>query len=555
MVETEKIEQRGQAVKRLRSLFDMHHVAFGAPENLGGVLVSLHDDRHFAMDFWSVMNALSSQETDAPSEEEMLETVIESATGAEVGELPEHEQPGVLELRQMLAGVDTARPAELPDAINKPNDALLLDHRATRSTDAKGGHEGSGTRVTQSIGDALARLEQTSRELREQLAALDKRAEGPNGSDAITSPNVATVTQPMARASETKVEALRAAPAMPELFDETAKRVPVVNQPMVPLSWEKEAAPAVASVPVSTVPKPVQARPVAGAEVFERKPAHQLSQRGLAIPDPDDDPSIVAPLSGYAAQLERGCGVRLAITAGVLAAIGLGGFFAARTDKGHSMLSSAGVSVQLAYAEAKDKLGLSAGKAQAVIPPKPDETNGSAAASPAVATDTHPAPVQSGATNPPPSPIATAEAKPAVTEPAPAAARPVQTPPAQIPPKKRTEELAIAAARSQALQQAAEVASAGVQRVPASTMAANLVSSRVPAYPEAAKAQEIEGPVELEVVITPIGTVKYAHAIDGDRHLRAAAEEAVVKWHYRPYIQNGSAIEVVTTARVDFRLP
>jgi TonB family protein len=113
----------------------------------------------------------------------------------------------------------------------------------------------------------------------------------------------------------------------------------------------------------------------------------------------------------------------------------------------------------------------------------------------------------------------------------------------------------ITAAKSQAEQRAEEAASAGLQRVPASTMARNLVASRVPAYPQAAKAQEIEGPVELELVVTPDGFVKYVRAIDGDRHLRAAAEEAVKKWRYRPYIQNGSAIEVVTTARVDFRLP
>jgi TonB family protein len=124
--------------------------------------------------------------------------------------------------------------------------------------------------------------------------------------------------------------------------------------------------------------------------------------------------------------------------------------------------------------------------------------------------------------------------------------------------KKQPDEEAIAAAaaaKALARQRADEAASASLERVPASIMARNLVASRVPAYPEPARTQRIEGPVELEVVVTPDGLVKYAHAIDGDRHLRGAAEEAVSRWRYRPYIENGSAIEIVTTVRVDFRLP
>jgi TonB family protein len=86
-------------------------------------------------------------------------------------------------------------------------------------------------------------------------------------------------------------------------------------------------------------------------------------------------------------------------------------------------------------------------------------------------------------------------------------------------------------------------------------MAANLIASRVPAYPEAAKAQDIEGPVVMEVVVAASGAVKQVHVIDGDRHLRAAAEEAVLKRRYRPYLLNGSPVEVATIVRVDFRLP
>jgi TonB family protein len=85
-------------------------------------------------------------------------------------------------------------------------------------------------------------------------------------------------------------------------------------------------------------------------------------------------------------------------------------------------------------------------------------------------------------------------------------------------------------------------------------MEANLVASRVPAYPEFAKAEGIEGPVVMEAVISKSGAVDHVRVIEGDRHLRSAAEEAVLKWRYRPYFVNGRAVDVATVIRVDFRL-
>ena len=85
-------------------------------------------------------------------------------------------------------------------------------------------------------------------------------------------------------------------------------------------------------------------------------------------------------------------------------------------------------------------------------------------------------------------------------------------------------------------------------------MEENLLVSRVPIYPESARAVRLEGTVTVEMMISESGAVRYAHAISGDPRLRAAAEEAVTKWRYKPYILNGRAREVVTTARVSFRL-
>jgi protein TonB len=85
-------------------------------------------------------------------------------------------------------------------------------------------------------------------------------------------------------------------------------------------------------------------------------------------------------------------------------------------------------------------------------------------------------------------------------------------------------------------------------------MQANLLSSRVAVYPEDARAMGIEGAVEVEAVISRTGAVEYAHAISGDPHLRSAAEEAVMTWRYKPYAINGTPVQAVTQARVNFRL-
>jgi TonB family protein len=96
---------------------------------------------------------------------------------------------------------------------------------------------------------------------------------------------------------------------------------------------------------------------------------------------------------------------------------------------------------------------------------------------------------------------------------------------------------------------------AGAVKVPSSVMAENLVASRVPAYPEAAKQEGVQGPVVMQALISPSGTVDRVHVIQGEPQLRQAAAQAVKKWRYRPYTVNGQPVEVATTVRVDFTLP
>src|SRR5580765_1068958 len=217
MVELDKLVQRSEALKRLRSLFDMHRVAFGDSGNLADVLKALHHDRHFAMDFWGVVGGLCSGENASLTEEEIFSAVVESATGVEPSGLGKREHKAATELRDLLAGIDV----EAPEAIERPSDELLDSPESSphaegdaieESTAASRNFDnvrfvappretpGTGVPIARrSIGETLARLEETSRELREQLASI----EGEGSQPEVASGEVAVFAADHAPAIET----------------------------------------------------------------------------------------------------------------------------------------------------------------------------------------------------------------------------------------------------------------------------------------------------------------------------------------------------------------
>ena len=76
----------------------------------------------------------------------------------------------------------------------------------------------------------------------------------------------------------------------------------------------------------------------------------------------------------------------------------------------------------------------------------------------------------------------------------------------------------------------------------------------IPAYPATSRAMRISGRVELQATISRDGAIENLRVVDGPALLRAAAEEAVRQWRYRPYLLNGDPVEVETTINVDFKL-
>jgi protein TonB len=98
-----------------------------------------------------------------------------------------------------------------------------------------------------------------------------------------------------------------------------------------------------------------------------------------------------------------------------------------------------------------------------------------------------------------------------------------------------------------------EVAGDGDQiDVSSGMMAGYLISSPKPDYPGLARIAHIGGPVVLQAVVAKNGSVLATHVLSGHRLLRGAAQDAVRRWRFRPYIMDGHPVEVSTIVTVRF---
>ncbi len=94
----------------------------------------------------------------------------------------------------------------------------------------------------------------------------------------------------------------------------------------------------------------------------------------------------------------------------------------------------------------------------------------------------------------------------------------------------------------------------GPVRVSSGVGAGMLMAPIRPVYPSIARAARVEGTVVVEAVISPEGHIERARVVSGPAMLAGAALDAVKGARYSPFRLNGVAIEVETTARVEFRL-
>jgi peptidyl-prolyl cis-trans isomerase A (cyclophilin A) len=82
----------------------------------------------------------------------------------------------------------------------------------------------------------------------------------------------------------------------------------------------------------------------------------------------------------------------------------------------------------------------------------------------------------------------------------------------------------------------------------------HIITKQSPVYPEEAKKDHISGVVTVAILIGPDGAVKVARATEGPEALRAAAEQAVRAWRYKPFFVQGQPGTVQTKTTVAFNL-
>lgn len=105
------------------------------------------------------------------------------------------------------------------------------------------------------------------------------------------------------------------------------------------------------------------------------------------------------------------------------------------------------------------------------------------------------------------------------------------TPVAAIPASNASEHVRMSADTSQALSKPVE-----------------------PSYPVLAKQMKVQGAVVLQALIGSDGLIQDLHVLSGPAILASAAREAVKQWRFKPYLQNGQAIETEARITVNFTI-
>jgi TonB family protein len=76
-----------------------------------------------------------------------------------------------------------------------------------------------------------------------------------------------------------------------------------------------------------------------------------------------------------------------------------------------------------------------------------------------------------------------------------------------------------------------------------------------PTYPRIAIAANLHGMVVLELTVDTTGRPTQIKAIQGHPLLVQAAISAAKQWRYKPFLLNGSPVEMIAQAQVNFVLP
>jgi TonB family protein len=83
----------------------------------------------------------------------------------------------------------------------------------------------------------------------------------------------------------------------------------------------------------------------------------------------------------------------------------------------------------------------------------------------------------------------------------------------------------------------------------------NAATTKVqPEYPAMAKQLKIEGPVELEAVVSETGTVEKVNILSGNPVLTRPAADAVRKWKFVPFTADGKTVKALVPVGMNFKM-
>ena len=93
------------------------------------------------------------------------------------------------------------------------------------------------------------------------------------------------------------------------------------------------------------------------------------------------------------------------------------------------------------------------------------------------------------------------------------------------------------------------------QRVKMSADTAQALAKPVdPSYPVLARQMKVQGAVAIQALIGADGAIQDLHVLSGPSILASAAQEAVRKWRFKPYLQNGEPVETQARITVNFTI-
>jgi TonB family protein len=511
-----KPERFDMYVRKFRSICVMHGIQIGSDTELPTFLRKLLDDRHLAMDFWSFVGKVSNREGGELSDDQLLGVIVEGIAKAEISQVDAGQQRTIDDLRAMLAGVDIQGPE--PTAVEmapfpqkKPASDRGEDLPWTRS---------AGSPVSSPDVKPRYSLETADRDANSTWAPPTKPPQ---------------VDETLLRLELTRL--------LQQYFDHVDRKK---NDP--PASNSGSLA-SMENVAPAVTRRSLQ-EPATEAEMeevrFRRLGRSRLVLEPIAAPPTeetplvkDDDLPIRVPLEHYAPPTRFGRAPIMLML--LLFAAG----FAVYRDPS---LFRHGLDIVARQFRAETAL------VHVNIPKEPPVNTGPQASTtqseaPANTAQSLPAalmPSFSSRSTPPPAETSNRPAAPAdlqISRNAPGSSN------SHMPDRAQAQNEPVEPEHPEP-----SIESAGAVNVSPSVMDRNLIVSRVPAYPEFARTSRIEGDVVMRALISKEGTVERVHVMQGDSRLRSAAEDAVYKWRYRPYVLNGQPVEVATTVTVNFNL-